>query len=155
MYRMSSSSTPVKPNPEHQYRTLLTAKNRLEYLTGNDWALIADKSQRVLFKKDDVLIQSGRQPRHVYVIVSGRARIESIPGTKVAQVAEGEICGEMSFLEGSVASASVLADTEVETLAIEWTALQQLFELYPHLGSRFYRSLALNLSRRLRKQIVR
>jgi hypothetical protein len=32
--------------------------------------------------------------------------------------------------------------------------LQDLFELFPHLASRFYRSVAVNLSRRLREQIV-
>ena len=82
-----------------------------------------------------------------------KARIESSPGVKLALVGEGDICGEMSFLEGTIASASVIADTDVEVLAIQWTKLQQLFDLYPHLGSRFYRSLALNLSRRLRRQL--
>jgi hypothetical protein len=38
--------------------------------------------------------------------------------------------------------------------AIEWSALSDLFELYPHLGSRFYRSLAVNLSRRMRELLV-
>jgi len=143
----------IKPGNEQQYRVLLTAKNRMEYLTANDWALIADKSQHLTFEKTQVVIQSGRQPRRIFVILSGRARVESVPGVKLAQIMEGEICGEMSFLEGSIASASVVADTALETLAIEWNALLQLFELYPHLGSRFYRSLALNLSRRLRKQL--
>jgi hypothetical protein len=33
--------------------------------------------------------------------------------------------------------------------------LEDLFELYPHLASRFYRSLAVILSRRLREQIAK
>jgi CRP-like cAMP-binding protein len=136
-----------------QFQALLAAKSRLQYLTPNDWALIADKSQRLAFRKNEVLIEAGRRPRQVFVIASGRVRIESVPGLTLAHVAEGDISGEMSFLEGGVASASAIADTELEALAIEWTALQQLFELYPHVGSRFYRSLALNLSRRLRKQL--
>jgi len=152
---MSDLPGAIKSGAEQQYRVLLTAKNRMEYLTANDWALIADKSQRLAFSKDDVLIHAGRQPRKVFVIMGGKARVESAAGTKLAMIQEGEICGEMSFLEGSIASASVVADTALDTLAIEWTALQQLFELYPHLGSRFYRSLAVNLSRRLRKQVSR
>jgi CRP-like cAMP-binding protein len=124
-------------------------------LTANDWALIWDKSQQVAFSKDDVLIHAGRQPRRIFVILAGMARVESPPGTKVAQVGVGDICGEMSFLEGTVASASVIADTALDALVVEQNALNQLFELYPHLGSRFYRSLALNLSRRLRKQLSR
>jgi CRP/FNR family transcriptional regulator, cyclic AMP receptor protein len=138
-----------------QFRALVTENSRLQYLTPNDWALIADKSQRFTFQKNEVLIQAGRKPRHVFVIVNGTARIESVPGLTIAKVTKGDICGEMSFLEDNVASASAIADSELEALAIEWTALQHLFELYPHLGSRFYRSLALNFSRRLRKQLTK
>ena len=152
---MSNALGVIKSGAEQQYRVLLTAKNRMEYLTANDWALIADKSQRLIFRKDEVVIHAGRQPRQLFVIMEGVARVESVPGVKLALIREGEICGEMSFLEGSIASASVVADTEIDTLAIDWIGLQQLFELYPHLGSRFYRSLALNLSRRLRKQVSR
>jgi CRP-like cAMP-binding protein len=60
----------------------------------------------------------------------------------------------MAFLEDSVASATATAEEEVEAYALEWTILQDLFELFPHLASRFYRSVAVNLSRRLREQIV-
>jgi len=150
---MTSASTIGKPG-EQPSRLLLAVRNRLEYLTQNDWALVADKSQQLFFAKADVIIHAGRKPRHVFIILSGKARIESNPGVKLAQVAEGDICGEMSFLEGTIASASVIAETDVEVLAIEWIQLQQLFDLYPHLGSRFYRSLALNLSRRLRRQLT-
>lgn len=150
---MASASTISKP-VEQPHRVLLASRKRLEYLTPNDWALIADKSQQIRFPQGDVIIHAGRQPRHVFVILNGRTRIESNLGVKLAQVAEGDICGEMSFLEGTIASASAIAETAVEALAIEWAKLQQLFDLYPHLGSRFYRSLALNLSRRLRKQLT-
>jgi CRP-like cAMP-binding protein len=69
----------------------------------------------------------------------------------IAQLEPGEVCGEMAFLENGVASASVSAADALEVCAIEWTALTDLFELYPHMGSRFYRSLAVNLSRRMRE----
>jgi len=61
----------------------------------------------------------------------------------------GETCGEMAFLEDSVASATAVAEEDVKAYV-----LYDLFELFPHLGSRFYRSLAVNLSRRLREQIT-
>jgi extracellular factor (EF) 3-hydroxypalmitic acid methyl ester biosynthesis protein len=64
------------------------------------------------------------------------------------------VCGEMAFLEDSLASATATAEENVEAYALSWGALGDLFELYPHLASRFYRSLAVNLSRRLREQIT-
>ena len=143
------------PDINERLRTLLTAENRLEYLTADDWALLAGKSEILTFNNEEVIIQAGVRPRHLFFILSGTALIESARGVKLAAVSEGEVCGEMSFLEDTIASARVVAEENVEALAIEWTAIQQLFELHPHLGSRFFHSLALNLSRRLRKQVIR
>jgi CRP/FNR family transcriptional regulator, cyclic AMP receptor protein len=156
MYSVSDEYLMTSKAPNNEpLRTLLAAKNRLEYLTPNDWALLADKSEVVSFSHEEVLIQTGMRPRHLFVILNGTAVVESARGVSVADVSEGEVCGEMSFLEDTIASARVVAMGDVKALSIEWTVLHNLFELYPHLGSRFYHSLALNLSRRLRKQVSR
>jgi CRP-like cAMP-binding protein len=144
-----------KKDPAHEelLSVLRTAKNRLEYVSQNDWMLIVDRAKRTTFKKDDVLIHAGKQHKTVYLLVKGNAKVEGATKAFIAQIGPGEICGEMAFLENGVASASVMAAGELEVCAIEWSALLDLFELYPHLGSRFYRSLAVNLSRRLREVI--
>ena len=49
---------------------------------------------------------------------------------------------------------TVTAEEEVQAYAIEWSALGDLFELFPHMASRFYRALAVILARRLRDQII-
>jgi CRP-like cAMP-binding protein len=131
---------------------LSSSKRGLIYLTANDWALVADKANRVQFKEGAVLIQKGKRGNGVYLVLKGSARVV-IPSQGSRVLGPGEICGEMSFLEDSPASASVIAEGEVETFHLDRSALQSLFELYPHLGSRFYRSLAVNLSHRLRELI--
>lgn len=133
---------------------LQTAKNHLEFLTQNDWMLIVDRAKKVDFKKEDVLIHQNRANKVVYLICSGKVQVATTPKNVIATLGAGEICGEMAFLEGGIASASVTAIDNVEAYAIEWGALKDLFELFPHLGSRFYRSLALGLSRRLRDQLL-
>jgi extracellular factor (EF) 3-hydroxypalmitic acid methyl ester biosynthesis protein len=142
-----------KKDPAHEelLSVLRTGKNRLEYLTPNDWQLIVDRAKRSTFNKGDVLIQAGKQNKTVYLLVKGNARVEASTKAFIAQLQPGEVCGEMAFLENGVASASVTAAEALEVCAIEWSALSDLFELYPHLGSRFYRSLAVNLSRRMRE----
>jgi CRP-like cAMP-binding protein len=69
------------------------------------------------------------------------------------EVGVGEICGEMSFLDDVPASANVIAQQDVEAFFLDRPTLEKLFELFPHLASRFYRSLATNLSHRLREWI--
>jgi len=142
------------PGSEALLLVLQTAKNHLEFLTQNDWMLIVDRAKKVSFQKDETVIQQNRANKVVYLICTGKARVLTAPNTEIAQLGAGEICGEMAFLEGGIASASVVAIGDLEAYAIDWTSLKDLFELFPHLGSRFYRSLALGLSRRLRDQIL-
>ena len=139
---------------ERLLSALQTATNRLEYLTQNDWHLIADKAEQLTFKKGAKLLHQGSQTKSVYLLVKGTALIQSDSKTKIAQIGPGEICGEMAFLEQGNASASVIAEEDIDAFAVHWSALEDLFGLYPHLGSRFYRSLAVSLSRRLRQQIL-
>ena len=57
----------------------------------------------------------------------------------------------MAFVEDSVASASVIAEKATEADALDLASLKETFASFPHLEARFYKSLALLLSRRLRK----
>jgi CRP-like cAMP-binding protein len=128
-------------------------KTRLQYLSQNDWMLLLDRAKPVTFKKGDVLVQQGSRSQTVYLIAAGKVKV-SILGNFLAEIGSGEICGEMAFLEDSRPSATATAEEEVQAFGIEWKNLSELFELFPHVASRFYRSLAVNLSRRLREQIV-
>jgi CRP-like cAMP-binding protein len=143
----------TRPSQEQLLASLQTAKNRLQYLSHNDWMLLVDHAKQVTFKKGDVFIQQGSESKTLYVIAAGKVNV-SISGMALAQIGPGEVCGEMAFLEDSRPSASATAEEEVQAFCIEWQKLIELFELFPHLGSRFYRSLAVNLSRRLREQIA-
>lgn len=147
-------SNPTLPAQEQLLSILQSGRNRLEYLTANDWNLLLQKAKRVIFKKGDRLIQHGKQSRTVYFLIRGSARIEADFKTKIAAIGPGEICGEMGFLENSMASATVTAEEDIEACSLDWSAMWEVFELFPHLGSRFYRSVAVNLSKRLREQIV-
>jgi CRP/FNR family transcriptional regulator, cyclic AMP receptor protein len=139
---------------EQEVAMLQSAKNGLAYLTVNDWNLVADKANRVRFKKGDALIQKGKRADGVYLILKGTAKVQLPSQPDARSIGVGEICGEMSFLEDAPASANVVANEGLEAYHLDRSTLQSLFELFPHLASRFYRSLATNLSHRLRSLIV-
>jgi CRP/FNR family cyclic AMP-dependent transcriptional regulator len=143
----------TRQGQEQLLASLQDEKNRLQYLSHNDWMLLLDRATPVTFKKGDVLVQQAAQSNTLYVIAVGNVKV-SISGKVLAQIGPGEICGEMAFLEDSRPSATATAEEEVQAFSVEWKTLIELFELFPHLASRFYRSLAVNLSRRLREQIV-
>lgn len=137
-------------NPQEDISLLSSAKTGLVYLTANDWALIADKAARMSFESGKTIIERGHPVNGVYLLLKGKAAVklsvQGIPPT----LGPGEIFGEMSFLDEGLASASVVASENVETYYLDRPTLQSLFELFPHLASRFYRSLAASLARRLR-----
>ena len=139
---------------EQLLASLRDEKNRLQYLSHNDWMLLLDRAKPVTFKKGDVLVQQAAQSNTLYLIAAGEVKV-SISGRVLAKIGAGEICGEMAFLEDSSPSATATAEEEVQAFGIEWKTLIELFELFPHVASRFYRSLAVNLSRRLRNQVQR
>jgi CRP-like cAMP-binding protein len=138
---------------EQEVSVLSSSKHGLSYLTSNDWTLVADKAVRVHFKRGDVLVQRGKQTNGVYLLLKGNACVQIPSQSAVPAIGPGEICGEMSFLDDAPASASVVAEGDVDAYYLDRPTLQSLFELFPHLASRFYRSLATNLSRRLRDLI--
>jgi CRP-like cAMP-binding protein len=142
-----------KVSQQQEVSVLSAAKHGLVYLTPNDWALIADKASRMQFKPGEPIVQKGKRTHGVYLILKGKASVQ-LPsqGTSPA-IGPGEVCGEISFIDDLPATANVMARELVEVYYLDRPMLQSLFELFPHLGSRFYRSLASSLSRRLREMI--
>jgi CRP-like cAMP-binding protein len=141
-----------KDSVQQEVSVLSSAKSGLVYLTANDWALIADKAVRRQFKAGEAIVQQGKRTHGVYLLVKGTASVQ-IPLKGTLGIGPGEACGEISFLDELPATANVVAKEEVWAYYLDRVTLQSMFELFPHLGSRFYQSLAAILSRRLRELI--
>jgi CRP-like cAMP-binding protein len=133
---------------------LSAAKHGLQYLTPNDWTLIADKAARLQFKAGDSIVQQGKRTHGVYLLLKGTASVQVRMQGAIPAIGPGEVCGEISYLDELPATANVIAKEAVEAFYLDRPTLQSLFELFPHLGSRFYRSLACIVSRRLRELIA-
>lgn len=128
--------------------------NTLLCLLPNDWALVGAKATRVVFKLGDVMIQQGVRINHLFVIRHGSATVElatAHSSVVLALLEEGDVCGEIAFLERTTATATVVAkDMQVEADAIPAQELRELLHTYPGFAARFYESLALILANRLR-----
>ncbi len=106
------------------------------------------------FRLGDAIISEGSLNNKLFIIRAGEAVVE-VAGTKsravLATLGPDDICGDMSFLERNQTSAAVITKSaELEADEIEWQDMQELFQAFPRLASRFYQSLAVILSRRLR-----
>ena len=144
-----------KDTHQQEIAALQSAKNGLTYLTANDWALISDKATRMQFKPGEQFVFRGKKTYGIYLLLRGTAFVQIAGHAKAREIGPGELCGEISFLDDLPATADVVANEAVSAYYLERPTLQSLFELFPHMGSRFYRSVASILSRRLRELIDR
>jgi CRP-like cAMP-binding protein len=124
------------------------------FLTAGDWDLWKERARLSRHVKGDRLVREGDPLDRIAFLRSGRARVErETQGMRavVAHLGPGDIFGEMSFVENTTASASVVVDEDAEVLTLSHESLRSLIESVPGLSTRFYQSLATLLSRRLRE----
>jgi extracellular factor (EF) 3-hydroxypalmitic acid methyl ester biosynthesis protein len=89
----------------------------------------------------------------LFIIRQGAVRVSprSAPGKIVGYLEEGELFGELSFLENAAASADVIADVPCRIDVVEREAIYELLAGRPGFARRFFQSLATLLSLRLRR----
>lgn len=129
------------------------SRNPFEFLTKEDLSLLVEKADRVAFRKDELILEEGSRRQAIFIVREGTVRIERThSGKSVAYVrlGPGEIFGEMSFVENQGASASVVADTDMDVDVVQGHHVNALLASVPGFGTRFYQSLAVTLAHRLR-----
>ena len=103
------------------------------------------------YATDDVIIKEGSVFSALFVVVDGIVGVEKEHlggGIPLAELGPGAVFGEVSYIDGSPASASVVARTDVTACAIE--DVDGVVSSDPELAAGLYRSLAILLARRLR-----
>ena len=126
----------------------------LRFLTHDDRRLLLEKARQVTYRFGEEIIAEGSDQQALCVIRRGQVRVERYGfggATVVALLGPGEVFGEMSFVDHEGASAAVVADGEVEVDVIDSEQMNALLFSVPGLAARFFHSLAVTLSQRLRE----
>jgi hypothetical protein len=85
------------------------------YIEKQFFKKILDKSKKIEFNKDIILVEENKQIEYFYLIVEGIASI-SVQDKFVTYVSDGIFIGEMSFLTNSIPKATVKAETKLSVL---------------------------------------
>jgi CRP-like cAMP-binding protein len=123
------------------------------HLTPDDVTLILARATRTTYGPGEQIIAEGARREAIFILRSGSALVQKdhlgspVP---VAMLGPGELIGEISFVDHSTASASVLAAETSEVDVLEGPEVQALLASNPGLATRFYSSLAVTLAHRLR-----
>jgi CRP/FNR family transcriptional regulator, cyclic AMP receptor protein len=96
-------------------------------------------------KEGFVLTTEGTPGRECFVIADGKARV-TIGGKKVGEVGGGECVGEMALLDGGPRTATVTAESPMNTYALSVSEFWSLLDVNPTI----LRKIATSLAQRLR-----
>ena len=124
------------------------------YLSEQEERALLEKGGVSRFTPGAVIVREGDHHNAIYVIRLGHVRVEKNSAgfpLELARLGPGEIFGEMSFIDGSPASADIVANEYVETYVVDGLILDPLLKKYPSIYGRLFRSLAGILARRLRE----
>lgn len=118
------------------------------------WLLGAGTEQQI--HSGATIIQEGSHPSALYFVLEGLLglSVSSAGDKQLAALGSGELVGEISFLEDRPATATVSAVESTLLLAVPRAALQEKIKSDAAFASRFYRSLALISSSRLRERVT-
>jgi CRP-like cAMP-binding protein len=147
--------------PFTKTNVVLSQEEELEESTGStmmnerDWEAFKEGATMVMFKTGDIVFSEGTPTGSMYQIARGTCRIvkRNASGENVTlrTCSSGEIIGEISFIEGGAASASVVSDSDdCVVYVMTRDFVEKALVNNPGLTGRFYKFLATLLADRLR-----
>lgn len=119
-------------------------------LTDGDVEWLARHGERRWLEPGEVVIEEGRPAPSLILVLDGRLAVSVSGVGQVAELATGEVVGEMSFVDSAPPSATVSAADRTLALFIDKARLTRQLESDVGFGYRFYRALAIFLADRLR-----
>ncbi len=132
-------------------------RNGISFLTGfsqadQEWLL--HNSLHRLLSSGERLLNEGAPSDALYIVLYGllRVEVETHEGPKVInRLGPGELIGEISFIENSTPSASVVASERSAVLEIGWDRLDARIEEGGRFAVDLYRSFGETMAGRLRR----
>lgn len=114
-----------------------------------DWLLAVGMPEDV--PAEAVLIEKGQRDSDLILLLEGAARVfDPASGREFARIGQGELLGEISFIDKKAATASVVAIVAGRVFRLPKASLDEKLSRDPVFAGRFYRMLAGFLSGRLR-----
>ena len=117
---------------------------------------IAELSEERLFSKGAIILQEVETTRDMYVVKCGRVSVRlrmPTPQHKdeiILILHDEQIFGEMSLVDGSPRSATVMAEDDVIVLKLDYNKLSALLDKIPRIGYIFMRNIASIIASRTR-----
>lgn len=145
-----TKETFIPAQPPDYFHNFVTTFEKME---SSDFQLIFEHGNRISFPRDAVILRQDQTNNSLYVITQGTVRIERRHDdvvTELAKLGPWSVFGEMSYLDKLPVSADVVTDEFSTLIRIDGTDIEDFITQVPGFAHRFYQSLAITISRRLR-----
>jgi len=108
-----------------------------------------DGSNLIECRRGEMIIKKDTHYRSLLILLSGRAEVRHVDSV-IADLAAGDIIGELAFLLGVHRTADIYADSDdVQLLQLSESRLRKIVEQDPQTGVLFYANLARILALRV------
>ena len=124
-------------------------------LRDEDLAWLFQTGVKRIVSPGTAIVHEDVRPNAIFVVIDGRfsVRVKNVAGEPLAALGAGELVGEISFLEGSPASATIVSEEESAVLEIDNQLLNERVRDNASFAARIYRLFALTAERRLRNRV--
>jgi CRP-like cAMP-binding protein len=122
----------------------------LGQLSDSDWEKFIGFTARRRYPVGAAIVGVGDAERALYFIVSGAVSVKPVSGTETA-LADGEVFGVLTFLDGAASAVTVVATGPAEVLRLTPEALEQLSAWQPRIALALLRDLGAHVAARLRR----
>lgn len=124
-------------------------------LTDEEQAWLVSNAETLTYGSGDTIIAEGQVIESLLIIKTGflrvtRVYLDEICAEFAGPLGPGEVIGEMSLMDRKGASANLISDGSAEILSIPKDVLFEKLEADVSFAARFYESLFLDVTRKLR-----
>ena len=124
-------------------------------LSDGELSQLAHICKMISYPAKKTICSEGECGTEIYVLAEGNASVfirnKHKNQTKVGEIGQGEIFGEMAIIEDLPRTATLITDVDSKLVVIEKHELENLMNKNCHLGKVVMKNIALGLSRKLRR----
>lgn len=120
-----------------------------EGLTGDELETLSSALKRKHYKAGQTILKEGETGETLHIISKGEVKVCKVGPTGDLQILtllkDGDICGEMSFLDGRPHAATLVAIVDTEVYQIERKDFEALIEKSPYLVYKVMRNIVFTI----------
>lgn len=124
-------------------------------LTADDCAILSNIAQTRKLENKDILFSAGTSTKTLFVVLSGKIDVtkDTFPGewTHIHTLHQGDMAGEMSFIDGNTHSLTLRANGQAELLCIGKEPFETLLLTHPHVVYHIVRAITRSTHHALRR----